>query len=235
MSTALSTVPGWYIEFQAALLRQAPRPGEIDQATAEKWTSNQKGLKKNLTDCLLSSAKDASIEQFKFELLFEAGGSVNTSSTTKPFVVTKQFVMDTSREAKVPITYIGDNFEEWFGAKIEKPTEARTLRYRKLLKATENIRILTLLGGETKVEITLSEIYDLMDRQARRMENALYSNGWANIFYARDASCTLRTILLFWRDGGWEVNAFSIQEAYDEWNADSQVFYPQTAEDASSN
>ena len=54
-STALTLkeVPGWYIEFQAALLRQAPRPGEIDQTTAESWTSNQKSLKKNLTSCLL--------------------------------------------------------------------------------------------------------------------------------------------------------------------------------------
>ena len=44
-STAL--VPGWYVEFQTALLRQAPRPGEIDQVTAEGWNNNQKSLKRN--------------------------------------------------------------------------------------------------------------------------------------------------------------------------------------------
>lgn len=49
-----SAFPGWYIEFQTALLRQAPRPGEIDQATAEGWTNNQKGLKKNLHGFILS-------------------------------------------------------------------------------------------------------------------------------------------------------------------------------------
>ncbi|MDE1874813.1 MAG: hypothetical protein KGH68_01975, partial [Patescibacteria group bacterium] len=53
MSTALLEIPGWYVEFQAALLRQAPRPGEIDQITAERWTTNQKGLKKNLAECLV--------------------------------------------------------------------------------------------------------------------------------------------------------------------------------------
>ena len=50
-STAL--VPGWYVEFQTALLRQAPRPGEIDQVTAEGWNNNQKSLKKKLADCLV--------------------------------------------------------------------------------------------------------------------------------------------------------------------------------------
>lgn len=63
MSTALTEVPGWYIEFQAALLRQAPRPGEIDQVTAEGWTSNQKVLKKNLAGCLLPPPATVSAEQ----------------------------------------------------------------------------------------------------------------------------------------------------------------------------
>lgn len=51
MSTAL--IPGWYIEFQTALLRQAPRPNEIDQVTAEGWTKNQAGLRRVLSANLL--------------------------------------------------------------------------------------------------------------------------------------------------------------------------------------
>ena len=60
-------IPGWYIEFQAALLRQAPRPDEIDQVTAEGWTSNQKGLKKNLAGCLLPMPVETPTEPGKSE------------------------------------------------------------------------------------------------------------------------------------------------------------------------
>src|SRR3989338_8684179 len=62
MSRTTLGVPGWYIEFQAALLRQAPRPGEIDQVTAEGWTSNQKGLKNKLAGCLLPPSVTASAD-----------------------------------------------------------------------------------------------------------------------------------------------------------------------------
>ncbi|HRZ30199.1 MAG TPA: hypothetical protein P5274_00805 [Candidatus Paceibacterota bacterium] len=48
-----SAFPGWYIEFQTALLRQAPRPEQVDQMIAEGWVNNQKALKENLYDCLL--------------------------------------------------------------------------------------------------------------------------------------------------------------------------------------
>lgn len=47
------TVPGWYINFQAAILKQLPKPGEIDQQVARGWEDNQASLKKNLAECLL--------------------------------------------------------------------------------------------------------------------------------------------------------------------------------------
>jgi hypothetical protein len=52
-----SSIPGWYIELQANVLRQLPRPGQIDQAIAEGWNSNQKTLKKVLADALLPGNK----------------------------------------------------------------------------------------------------------------------------------------------------------------------------------
>ena len=51
--TPFIEVPGWYINSQAAVIKQLPRPGEIDQDTAEGWDNNQASLKKNLTSCLL--------------------------------------------------------------------------------------------------------------------------------------------------------------------------------------
>lgn len=50
---AVPEVPGWYINLQAAVLKQLPRPGEIDQEIAQGWSNNQASLRKNLADCLL--------------------------------------------------------------------------------------------------------------------------------------------------------------------------------------
>lgn len=49
------SIPGWYVEFQADVLRQLPRPRELDQTTAEGWSSNQKALKNVLASVLLPS------------------------------------------------------------------------------------------------------------------------------------------------------------------------------------
>ena len=48
-------IPGWYINFLAAVIKQLPRPGQLDQATAEGWEKNQESLKKTLAGSLLPS------------------------------------------------------------------------------------------------------------------------------------------------------------------------------------
>ena len=50
-----ASIPGWYVEFQANVLRQLPRTGEIDSTTAEGWNRNQKALKNVLAGALLPS------------------------------------------------------------------------------------------------------------------------------------------------------------------------------------
>lgn len=70
-----SKVPGWWIEFQAAVLRQMPRPNQIDQATAEGWSGNQGALKKVLAGVFIP-AKEEKVEAIsteKFALLADLG------------------------------------------------------------------------------------------------------------------------------------------------------------------
>ncbi|MDQ5958095.1 MAG: hypothetical protein QG665_443 [Patescibacteria group bacterium] len=47
-------IPGWYINFQAAVLKSLPRPGEIDQETAKRYEDNQARLKENLIEGLIA-------------------------------------------------------------------------------------------------------------------------------------------------------------------------------------
>lgn len=56
--TPLEVVPGWYINFQAAVIKQLPRPGEIEQEIAERWDGNQSGLKKVLAEGLLPTVSE---------------------------------------------------------------------------------------------------------------------------------------------------------------------------------
>jgi hypothetical protein len=60
--TPLVEIPGWYINFQAAVIKQLPRPGQIDEATADGWEKNQGTLNEVLAGCLLPPASTTPTE-----------------------------------------------------------------------------------------------------------------------------------------------------------------------------
>jgi len=220
MSTASPDFPKWYIEFQVALLRQAPRPGEIDQTTALGWKDNQESLKKNLADCLLPQPVATPVEPAKLELLLEAVGTVPISTTTS------KFVRDTCRNTAVKISYIGDNFTSWFLSgddKIEDPISEQTLRCHKLRQFSVDGPIIIELGGAEKSETTLPEMFSLMEKQGKGENGVLLNNGYANIFYIRDIAGVLRTVFVVWYDGGWDVDAHSVESPL-RWSDGGQVF-----------
>ena len=227
-STALG-IPGWYIEFQAALLRQAPRPGEMDQITAEKWTNNQKNLKENLADCLLQTRAEVYAELAEPEPLLKITGTIFVSASTSKFVAREKFVVDTRRKAMVKIRYLSNNFSEWFlwgCGKIEEPAIEWPLCYHKLLKVSTNNQIIKELGGGKEVETTLTEMYNLMTEQGRGEGGVLLidgHNGHANIFYIRDCSKILRAVEVRWLGDSWSVYAMPIVDSY-MWIDGCQVF-----------
>ncbi len=214
MSTASTEIPGWYIEFQAALLRQAPRPGEIDQTTAEGWTNNQKGLKKNLAGCLLPPTSVTVEPPKPTPSILELVSTVVVPATTSKFVAKEKFVRDTGREAKVKIGYLGDNFTSWFlngDGKTEDPITEQTLRYHKLRQSSVDGPIIAELGGEAKAETTLSEMFSLMKKQKKGEDGVLLNNGYDNIFYIRDQNGVLRGVHVYWNCVDWSVHAYSVE------------------------
>lgn len=157
------------------------------------------------------------------ETILESVGTVVVPATTGRFVAAENFVVDTGRKAKVKISYLGDNFKEWFGDKVEDQIAKQELRYAKLRKSSVDNPIIVELGGETKVETTLSEIYSLMAKQRSGENGALLNNGWANIFYIKDHAGVLRAVYVRWGGGGWRVYAGSV--AYPrEWSVGYLVF-----------
>ena len=216
------TIPGWYINFQAAVLKQLPRPGEIDQQVAEGWESNQASLKNNLAECLLPPTPKTVVTSVETNLL-EFVSTVTVSATTTKFVAKDNFIINTEASAKVKISYLGNNFKAWLRGKTEDQITEQTLHYSKLRQSSVDGPIIAELGGEEKSETTLTEMFFLMEKQRNGEAGVLLNNGYANIFYIRDACGVLRAVHVDWYDGGWDVNADTV--AYpDGWIAGRQVF-----------
>lgn len=153
----------------------------------------------------------------------------------KKFAVTDHFVIVTTEDAVVKIGYLGENFKKWFLPKVEKARKAAMLSCYQLLKNSLDGPIMSELGGEDKAETSLSEIYELLGRQSHGEEGVLLTNGYANIFYVRDASGVLRVVDVYWYSGHryWCVNADEVTFP-DRWDAGDQVFARKSSETESS-
>jgi len=136
--------------------------------------------------------------------------TVNISARTDKFIAKDFFEIDTSRKAKVKISYLGNKFKAQFLGKVEELQSKVTLRYSRLNKASADEPIIVELGGETKVETTLSNVAALMENQGNGGAGVLFTNGYANIFYVRDVNGVLCAVGVCWDDGGWCVSAFSV-------------------------
>ncbi len=145
------------------------------------------------------------------------------SATTEKFIAKDRFKVDTSKKAKVKISILGNNFENWFLGKIEEPFTGSMINGCQLEKSSVDGPIIAELGGEKVAETTLAEIYAMMEKQPNGEAGALLNTGWANIFYVRDINGTLRAVGVSWRGLGWDVGAYSVGNP-DEWNDGHRVF-----------
>jgi hypothetical protein len=155
-------------------------------------------------------------------------GTVSLPATTKPFVARDKFVVNTKANAEVKISFIYDDFTNWFlanGGKVEEPqVGACELRYAKLKKSTSDELVIAELGGVDKSETTLSEMFCLMEKQKGGEDGVLLNNGWTNIFYIRDNKGVLRAVCMNWHDGGWGVSVFSVENVVNVEYGDRLVF-----------
>jgi len=154
---------------------------------------------------------------------------VEIDATTEKFIAKDKFVVDTGRKAKVKISCVWDNFMDNFLDKVEDPIEKSTLRYAKLMKDSVDKPIIEESGGKDKVETTLTKMFSLMEKQGNGEDGVLLTNGYANIFYIRDAKGVLWAVLCRWGVLGWYVRAFSV-ESPGRWDAGCRVFSRNSSE-----
>lgn len=157
--------------------------------------------------------------------------TTTTSATTEQFVAKDKFFNDLIREVK--FYGIWDIFQHWFldgKGKTEEPLDEQELRFGNLTKPAQHlpqkegdIAIIPELGGEARAETTLTELWDLLIRQANGEDGVLLINGNANIFYIRDVKGVLRSVSVMWCNVAWYVRASSVGDLRG-WDVGARIF-----------
>ena len=175
-------------------------------------------VRKSVANILVNAGKPVVVPE-KPKLLAPLD-TVAIPATVEKFVVAKHFKDGTTDGVTC---WVGSNFQSWFDAKVEDPMSAVTLRGHQLLRSSVDGPIIAELGGEAKVETTMSAIWALLKKQSKGQTGTLLVNGYANIFYVRDAKGVLRAVGVDWNGGGWGVAASPV-EGPSTWDGDGRVF-----------
>ena len=131
----------------------------------------------------------------KNRILSSIIGTTIVPATTERFVAKNKFVMDVRNNAKVKISFINQEFLDWFGEKIEEPFQGSVLRERSLLQDSHGCQISEILGQRRKPVVTLTEIYFSMCQMYLANEHSNDSHVTpGKIFQALDINNVPRTI-----------------------------------------
>jgi hypothetical protein len=150
-------------------------------------------------------------------------------ASTTPIVIRDYF----KENSRVKIATVWAEFKSRFFDKTEKPMAEMTYRKYKLLRISADDAIIAKLGGESKVEGPVTAALALLERQGNGEAGFLQTNGYANIFYAKDKKGVLCAIRIGWADGGWVMDAIPVQDPL-AWNGQHQIFCPLSNQDRES-
>lgn len=142
----------------------------------------------------------------------------STSVATSIFNASNTFF---SKKSSVKMVDCKGNFEIFFAGKVEEGEPHGVLTPLALTRAAYDQEIIFDLGGEENAEVTLAEIWRMMNRQPNGEEGDLLVNGHSNIFYVRDTSGVLRAVRIFWSNSGWFVFALILNGG--QWDDNNQV------------
>lgn len=138
-----------------------------------------------------------------------------------PFAIRDAF----KKSDDVMFSTIWDDFKKRFFDKIENPCGEVSYRKYKLLQIAPDGPIIAELGGEAKVAGTIYAAVSLFKRQGRGQAGFLQTNGYANIFYVKDAKGELCAIRTGWAEDGWVIDAISVADPL-AWNGKHLIFCP---------
>ncbi len=131
--------------------------------------------------------------------------------TMTQFIAADNFIADTSEKAKVKISGLGSAFKTNYLLKIEENKVATEgLAINKLLEYAHDPAIITFLGGEPNVEISLGQFFAAFAKQPNGEKGDLLTNGYANVGYIRDINGVLWSVYGRWVYDGWIFGVHSL-------------------------
>ncbi len=153
--------------------------------------------------------------------LLEPVGTVSVPAGTEPFPVRERF----ERAPGIRFSAVWTEFKKRFYGIVEGPAAEMQLRKYKLLRIAPDGPIIAELGGAAKVEARIAAAFELVARQGEGEEGILQTNGFANIFYLRDAKGVLCAVRVGWDGEGWVIDAISVEDPL-AWNGKHEIFAP---------
>jgi len=138
------------------------------------------------------------------------------------FVSARNFVVNTSADAKVKIYGLGKNFMKFYLEKAEPYGKPPTrLLVSTLLETSDDSEIIPELGGGELAEISLGQYFGAFAQQPNGEHGLLNVNSRFNVGYVRDWASILRPVIGHWHElgGGWIFGAVSNQS----WIAGSRI------------
>lgn len=144
--------------------------------------------------------------------------------TITSFRASEHFVVDMSPEAKVKIYHLDEKFKINFLPKIESSkVVAEDLAINKLIEEKAfDPAIITALGGEAKVEITLGQFFAVIAKQPKGEEGPLLTYGPPNVGYIRNINGDLWAVCGQWCPEGWFLSAMPLSTGPCYWTAGCQ-------------
>jgi len=129
------------------------------------------------------------------------------------------------KNAKIKFANVFGDFKNRFFDKTEPAAPETTYRKHSLLRIAPDAPIIAELGGAAKAEGTVAAALALLQRQGKGEAGFLQTNGFANIFYAKDKDGVLCAIRIGWTDGGWIIDAIPVLDPL-AWNGKHEIFCP---------
>lgn len=126
--------------------------------------------------------------------------------------------------AGIKISFLGKNYQTWFGNKIEGLFTGSILTVWDSSQKSTSESVLQELGGEEMAGTTLREAYHLMERRQKSEQKGLLTNCLANRFCVPDVDGIPRMVSLLMFDGAWNFDAFPI-ESPTLWPDGCRIFY----------
>lgn len=128
------------------------------------------------------------------------------------FVAAEKFCLGKTIDG-IKVGWLGDNFKEHFLSKTESGEVAgEALSVNKLLKGSHSPAIITELGGEGRVEISLGQFWAFLKTADQSLWYVAYIRGTDDVLWAVNAN---------WDSCGLDVGAYSLDYPC-AWNADGR-------------